>query len=75
MPYYSSLLSTTPRKIPEKIVVLTLNFIFSDGNKNLSSGNKSRKKLSAETRSGTLAARFGSVVLSVIVEYIVCFTV
>ena len=24
MPYYSSLLSTTPRKIPEKIVVLTL---------------------------------------------------
>ena len=39
------------------------------------SGNKLRKKLSAETRFSTFAARFVSVVLSVIVDYIVCFSV
>ena len=51
------------------------NFDVSDDNDNLFRGNKSRKKLSAETRLSTLAARFGSVVLSAIVDYIVCFSV
>ena len=39
------------------------NFDVSVDNENLFRGNKSRKKLSAETRFSTLAARFGSVVL------------
>ena len=51
------------------------NFDVSDDYDNLFRGNKSRKKLSAETRLSTLAARFGSVVLSAIVDYIVCFSV
>ena len=48
------------------------NFDVSDDNENLFRGNKSRKKISAETRFSTLAARFGSVVLFAIVDYIRC---
>ena len=55
--YYASQLSAIPHKIPRQ------NFDLSDGK-----WNKLPNKLSAETRFNTLTARFGSVVLSVVVD-------
>ena len=69
MPYYPFQLSATSRKIPQNCLnVKTLTFPMVL-NENLSSGNKSRKKSFLQRLD--LAARFGPVVLSVIVDSIV----